>query len=519
MYAIGCDVGSQSLKGVLLDPGGRVVGEAAAAYAVDYPHPGWAQQDASTWQAALALVIGTLRTATGLAPEEIGTLGLASQVDGLVPVDEAGQPLAPAIIWLDRRATDQARAIGTHLDADTIRRITGLNLDASHVAPKIAWLRDTDPHLFERAAGLLLPGSALVAWLTGERVTDHANASSTLLYDIATRDWSSEMLAAAHLAADRDRLGTIAAAAGIAGSLGAGPARALGLTTGTRVVVGTGDEHGASLGAGGIRPGLVIDITGTAEPVCVAAASPIIDETGLVETHGHADPRVWLVENPGFVSGGSVTWFTETMAGGTTPAARLDAEASATTSPGAGGVTFLPTLSGATAPRWNDEARGVFAGLAANHGRPHLYRALLEGCTFALRDIVDRLDAMGLAGDEMRVVGGGARSPFWLQMKADVTGRAVRVMHHGECTAIGAAMLAGVGEGTFDDLDQAVDALATVDDRRYEPDRATAQAYDDAYDRYRTLFDAIEPTFGRETRRTDTATAAPAHLPATAAPA
>jgi xylulokinase len=222
----------------------------------------------------------------------------------------------------------------------------------------------------------------------------------------------------------------------------------------------------------------------------------MIDKTGLVETHGHADPRVWLVENPGFVSGGSVRWFLDTIAGGATTPPQLDAEALATTAPGSDGITFLPTLSGATAPRWNDEARGVYAGLSLNHGRAHLYRALLEGCAFALRDIVDRLAAMGLAGDELRVVGGGARSRLWLQMKADVTGRAVRVLTTDEATALGAAMLAGVGAGTFRDLDEAVDRLTVLEPTTYEPDPEHRAAYDDAYGRYRALFDAVGPGFG-----------------------
>lgn len=492
MYAIGCDVGSQSLKGILLDPAGRLVGQASAAYDVHYPHPAWAEQDSLDWRVALGEVIAHLLRDAAIGPDAIGALGLASQVDGLVAVDAAAEPLHPAIIWLDRRGTDQVRGLREAVDPDEVRRITGLNCDASHVAPKILWLRDEHPDIFERAAGLLLPGSALVAWLTGERVIDHANASSTLLYDLASGTWSPRMLDVAGL--DVGRLGTIHPAAQVVGRLRPAAAEALGLTTTTRVVTGTGDEHGASLGAGGIRPGVVIDITGTAEPVCVAATTPIIDETGLVETHGHADPRVWLVENPGFVSGGSVSWFTETIGGGASPAA-LDAEASTTTGPGADGVTFLPTLSGATAPRWNDRARGVYAGLSLNHGRAHLFRALLEGCTFALRDIVDRLDAMGLAGDEIRVVGGGARSPFWLQMKADVTGRPIRVLATDEATALGAAMLAGVGAGTFRDLDEAVERLTVLEPRVFDPDHSTRAAYGDAYDRYRRLFDAVEPGF------------------------
>jgi xylulokinase len=491
MYAIGCDVGSQSLKGVLLDPDGRVVAQASAAYDVAYPHPGWAQQDPEDWRTAMGAVIRTCLQDAHVQPSDVATLALAAQVDGLVATDAHGEALAPAIIWLDRRATAQAQALRERQDADTIRRHTGLNLDASHVAPKIMWLREHHPDIFERAAGLLLPGSALVAWMTGEQVIDHANASSTLLYDVTGQAWSHEMLDAADL--DATRLGTIRPAADIVGPLRPQAADALGLTTTTQVMVGTGDEHGASLGAGGIRPGIVIDITGTAEPVCVAAATPAIDAAGLVETHGHADPRVWLVENPGFVSGGSISWFLATFGGGS--AAALDAEAAAAT-PGADGITFLPTLSGSTAPRWNDAARGVFAGLSLNHGRGHLFRSVLEGCTFAVRDIVDRLDALGLAGPEMRVVGGGARSPLWLQMKADVTGRTVRVLTTDESTAMGAAMLASVGAGFVADLDEAVERCVTLDERTYEPDPTATRAYDDAYGRYRRLFDAVEPTFG-----------------------
>lgn len=491
VYAIGCDVGSQSLKGVVVAADGRAVGEASVAYEVHYPHPAWAEQDPRDWRRALATVVRRLLADAGIAPAQVATLGLASQVDGLVAVDADGEPLRPAIIWLDRRAAAETRALGGLVEPRDIRRRTGLNLDASHVGPKLLWLRAHEPQVFERAAGLLLPGSALVAWLTGERVLDHANASSTLLYDVTAGAWSPEMLDAAGL--DPDRLGTIRPAAEVAGPLRPSAAEALGLTTTTRVVVGTGDEHGACLGAGGIRPGVVIDITGTAEPVCVAASSPIIDPTGLVETHGHADPRVWLVENPGFVSGGSVTWFRSAF--GAASAADLDAAADGSTAPGADGVTFLPTLSGSTAPRWNDEARGVFSGLSLNHGQAHLYRALLEGCTFALRDIVDRLVELDLAGDEIRVVGGGARSPFWLQMKADVTRRTVRVLETAEATATGAAMLAAVAAGFARDLDEAVEQSVHLSAREYAPSDGNRAAYDDAYGRYRRLFDAVEPTF------------------------
>ena len=252
--------------------------QAAAGYPVEYPHPGWAQQDSLDWRRALATVVGALRASAGVRAEDVGVLGLATQVDGLVAVDADAEPLGPAIIWLDRPGN--APSGGSARGRGERRRASpdGPNLDASHVAFKMLWLRDERSTGFERAAGLLLPGSALLAWLTGERLLDHANASSTFLYDITTRDWSPVMLRATGL--DTGRLGMIAAAADVAGTLRPDAADALGLTTTTRVVVGTGDEHGAALGAGGIRPGIVVDITGTAEPVGVAATSPVVDDTG-----------------------------------------------------------------------------------------------------------------------------------------------------------------------------------------------------------------------------------------------
>lgn len=407
----------------------------------------------------------------------------------MVAVDEASRPLRPAIIWNDRRATAEAEALRSRIDAGTVRSITGLNLDAYHCGPKIAWIRANEPAVAEAASAYLLPGAFLVAWLTGERVVDHANASSTMVYDVTTRDWSPRLLDAFDL--DAGQLGRVAAAADVAGTLTGPAAAGLGLTTACRVVVGTGDEHGAALGAGVVRPGIICDISGTAEPVGVAALEPVIDPSGLVETHGHADPRAWFIENPGFVSGGSVRWFLDIVGGDET---RLSAEA-ATVAPGSAGATFLPALAGSTTPRWDEHARGAFSGLTLNHGRAHLSRALLEGCTFGLRDLVQRVGDLGLADDaaEIRVVGGGARSQTWLQMKADATGRVVRVLDVAEATALGAGYLAATAIGTFASLDDAIERLTVLDPVAFEPDHATRAAYDDAYHRYRAVFDALEP--------------------------
>lgn len=423
-----------------------------------------------------------------IRPADVGAIGLATQVDGLVAVDHGLRPLAAAIIWMDRRATRQTDDLRDRLSAGELREVTGLNLDASHVAPKILWLRAECPDLVSRTRAYLLPGSYLVAALTGELAVDHANASSTLLYDIRARAWSPRLLEITGL--DERALAPIHAAHATIGTLRPEAATDLGLTEACRVVVGTGDEHGASLAAGAIRDDIVCDITGTAEPVCVGTTRFVVDPTGLLETHAHADDRAWLIENPGFVSGGSVRWFLDLVEG---DERRMDGAAGVP--PGSDGITFLPTMSGATTPTWNEHARGVLAGFGLNHGQPHLARALLEGCTFALRDLVDRFAELGLGGSELRVVGGGARNELWLQMKADVTGRVVRVLATDEATAMGAAQLAAIGTGFFRGVDEAVEAMTALAPRAYEPDESTRAAYDEAYGRYRELFAAALPWF------------------------
>jgi xylulokinase len=492
-HVVGIDLGSQSLKGILLGPDGRPVSEASRPYDMDCPHPAWAQEDPSDWWLALREVIAELMASARLAPADVAAIAFSSQVDGVVAVDETGAVLHPAIIWLDRRAEAQTTALGRRIPSRELFDRSGLNLDSSHVAPKILWLRDHAPEAYARTAVFHLPGSWAVERLTGTAVVDHSNASSTLLYDVRRRDWSDTLLDAAGL--DRSRLPRVADSTDVAGTVTPAAAAALGLTVECRVAVGSGDEHAACLGAGVLRAGPICDIAGTAEPVAVASDTPVFDRTGLVETHAHADPRSWLIENPGFVSGGSVRWFND-IVGRTTfeELCRLADDVP----PGSDGAIFVPALSGAMTPRWNGRARAVFHGLSMAHGLGHLARAVFEGCTFGLRDIVDRFAELGLGDGEIRVVGGGSRSDLLLQMKADVTGKPVRRVTQPEATALGATMLAAVVAGTFDSLDAAAAEVVRLEDRVYEPDPSTRRAYEDAYRTYRDLYDAVEPLFDRE---------------------
>jgi xylulokinase len=326
----------------------------------------------------------------------------------------------------------------------------------------------------------------LTGWLAGVVVQDHAQASSTLVYDVHKRAWSDELLA--HAGLDRERLPEIRAAHEVIGPLRHEAADALGLTTNCRVIVGTGDEHGAALGAGAVAPGIVVDVTGTAEPVGVPSAEAVLDDERVVETHAHAADGMLFVENPGFVSGGSTQWWTATQG---IPQGELFSVAERAPA-GSDGALFLPTLSGSTAPRWNDRMLGCFAGLALNHGPSHMARAVLEGCAYALKDIVARFDALGIGGDEIRVVGGGARSRLWLRIKADVTGRPVRRVHGDHATCKGGAMLAAVAAGYFRDLDEAAARSVRLADEAIVPQPQTAEVYAQRYGAYRRLFDGVE---------------------------
>lgn len=481
MAVIGVDIGSQSVKAVRLDGTGEVLAVGTAPLTMAAPANGWAEQEPDHWIEAFTLAV------RAVADPGVSTLAIAAQVDGVVPVDAALTALRPGIIWLDRRGTRELDAFVARLGADTVFERTGLNADASHSAPKMMWLRDTEPDVWRRTRWLLPVAGHLLGWLTGEVAQDPANASSTMLLDIATGAYADDLCAAAGI--DPALLPPVRPATEVVGTLTARVAERLGLPPGCRVTVGTGDEHGACLAAGSVDPGVVVDVAGTAEAVGAASVEPLLDATRLVETHRHAAPDTYLVENPGFVAGGSTLWLATQVLG----VPQGEVFALAERAPAASdGLVFVPALSGSTTPRWNSDLRASFSGLSMTHSQAHLSRAVLEGCAYGLRDIVDRLAAMGLADGEVRIVGGGGNSPLWNQIKADVLGRPVRRVRTEHATAVGAAMLAAVAAGEFADLTEAAKACVEVDPGLIEPDAARQQRYADGYAAYQRLFDGLE---------------------------
>jgi xylulokinase len=321
------------------------------------------------------------------------------------------------------------------------------------------------------------------------------------LLDPRTKTWSTEALEATGI--DPRMLPELGDATKAVGSITAGFAEASGLSPDTVVAVGCGDEMAATLGAGVFEPGEVCDVVGTAEPVCAASAEPREDPTMLVECHPHADPDAWLLENPGFVSGGNLRWWRDQFAleerrneeNGLGDAYDQLSEEASRIPAGSDGLVFLPAMQGAMAPEWNGAARGVFYGLTLAHTRDHMTRAILEGSAFALRDILEAMGAAGLGVRRLTIVGGGAKGPLWRQIKADVTGLPVRVPESVETTATGAAILAAVGSGVHASVAEAVDGFVAFRPEEHEPDPAAREVYDEAYRRYRALYFALVPVF------------------------
>ena len=473
MRFVGLDLGTQSLKAVVCDEQFALLGQHAVPCETQRPAPDHVTQAARGWETALGVAIGGALAASGTRSEDVAAIAIVGQLDGCVPVGGDGAAIHDALIWQDRRAVDEALRVS----ATDVFAITGQVADASHMAPKILWLREHGV----RAARWHQPVSYLVSRLTGEHVLDPALASTTMLLELATRTWSPRLLAG--FAIDAGELPELRDACAIAGPLTPEGAALTGLVAGTPVAVGTGDDFANVLGAGVTQPGTLVCAVGTAEVVGILSAVPVLDRVGaepLVETHLFPAGG-YFVEHPGWMAGGAVRWGARMF--GLDDAA-FDTHALA----GSAGLVFVPALAGQMTPVWRPQVRGGLHGLSLAHGVPHIAAAIFEGLTFATRDVVERLRAMGLSFDEVLLVGGGARAHGWCQLRADVLGLRHRVAANVDGSPLAAAMIAGVAAGAFADLASAAAHVAPPADT-YEP--APRPALEEAYRRYQALIAGI----------------------------
>jgi xylulokinase len=477
---VGVDIGTQSLKVAVTDDALALRGDAQRSYRPSFPRSDRAEQDPLLWETSLGPAIAEAIAKAGTSAQQVSGIAICGQLDGCIPVGARGELRGPCLTWMDRRASAEIEDI----DKAHLHRVTGIIADASHLAAKIRWLKRHQGNE-ARAARYHQPVSYIVERLTGAFVIDHALASTSMLYDLHAHDYDAALLSTFGVA--RAELPALAQSGDRAGKLTLEGATLTGLPAGIPVAVGTGDDFSTPLGAGLTEPGEVSVAIGTGEVVGALFAEPVIDPGLLVETHAYPAGG-YFVENPGWLSGGAVTWLKDLLL-----IADYDTfeEIAASAPLGSDGVLFLPALTGAMAPEWIAGARGCFYGLTPAHGASHLARALLEGCGFAMCDVLTRLKTLGAQPSSLKLLAGGSRSRLWAQLRADSSGLPVFLPHHAHSSVMGAAMLAGCACGAFSNIKQAA-SLLTPPVECLMPNAGNTAKLERSYHRYRQLFSAVK---------------------------
>jgi len=487
----GIDIGTTGAKALIIDERGAIRGKGSADYTFVTPRPNWAEQDPEMWWSGARRAIRAALAAAGGASGDVAAVGFSGQMHSLVLLDGAGRVLRPAILWNDQRTAEECAEITRRVGLDRLIAITCNPVLPGFTAPKILWIRRHEPAVYARAAAVLLPKDYVRLRMTGTLATEVSDASGTSLLDVPRRSWSQEILQALELPAEW--LPPCAESPVVTAAIGGIGAEATGLPAGTPVAGGGGDQAAGAVGMGVVSPGVVSVTIGTSGVVFAALAQPTIDAQVRTHTFCHAVPGRWHVMGVMLSAGGALRWLRDAIAPGE-DYDRLATEA-AEVPPGADGLVFLPYLTGERTPHPDPDARGAFVGLSLTHRRAHLVRAVMEGVSFGLRDSFEILRAMGIRVVQVRASGGGAQSPVWRQILADVLHSEVVTMQVTEGAAYGAALLAGVGTGVFPSVEAACEqtlrsASATA------PVASHAAIYDSLYGTYRELYPALRPTFG-----------------------
>lgn len=491
MFLLGIDVSTTSAKALLIDGAGQVAGSAATPLSLSTPRPLWSEQDPQEWWRGVKRSISEALATAGISGAEIAAIGLTGQMHGLVMLDGAGRVLRPAILWNDQRTGEQCDEIRARLGRQHLIKITGNDALAGFTAPKILWVQQNEPEVYAKARHILLPKDYIRYRLTGELATDKAGGAGTLLFDLRRRNWSDEVLQALEIPADW--LPPTYEGTEISGYVIDDAAQATGLQEGTPVVGGGGDQAAQAVGVGAVKPGIIALTLGTSGVVFASAESPLVEPEGRLHAFCHAVPGLWHLMGVMLSAAGSLQWYRDALAPELSFGELVD-EAHEIT-PGSEGLLFLPYLTGERTPHPDPLARGAWVGLTLRHGRPHLTRALLEGVAFGLRDSFRLIEKLGLDTiEQVRISGGGSRSPLWRQIVADVLGVGLVTVNTTEGAALGAALLASVGAGQYSSVAEACENTIKVSGRTIPNDQRSA-TYGDYYERYRALYPALAVEF------------------------
>jgi xylulokinase len=489
---LGIDVSTTGAKALLIDEKGKVVKTATTALTLQTPKPLWSEQDPHEWWSATAKSIKKVLKESKANAKDVVAVGLTGQMHGLVLLDAQHKVLRPAILWNDQRTGKQCDDIRTRMGGrERLVQVTGNDALTGFTAPKILWVREHEPRVYAKAKLVLLPKDYVRLRLTNEAAMDKADGSGTLLFDVQKRTWSKEVQD--KLEIPKEWLPPTFEGPETTGKVTREAAKETGLKEGTPVMAGGGDQAAGAVGAGAVKPGVVAMTLGTSGVVFVTTDKPLVEPQGRLHAFCHAVPGKWHFMGVTLSAAGSLQWYRDTLAKGESFDALVKEAEQAP--PGSEGLLFLPYLSGERTPYPDPLARGSFVGLTVRHRRAHLTRAVLEGVAFSMRDCFGLLENAGVGGvTQVRVAGGGAKGKLWRRICASVLGAELVTVNSTEGAAYGAALLAGVGSGTWPTVEAACDAAISLTGRD-APDATWRKAYDSLYPRYRELYPALKPTF------------------------
>lgn len=483
-YAIGLDLGTSACKGVAVAPDGRVLAESRQGYGMVTEQPGWAEQDPADWWRALTSCVRTLIERLAPAHGQPSAIGVTGQMHGLMAIDAAGAVIRPCMLWCDYRAVAEARQVAELVGRERLSRITYNDSRPAFTAPKLLWLRANEPRAYARLAHVLLPKDWIVHRLTGGYTSDPSDASGTGLFDVGGGQWSPEIIG--RLGLDPAWFPTVRPSASIVGDLREDAAAELGLQPGIPVIAGAADQAAAAVASGAIVSGVVACSLGTSAALTTTTIRPCID------AFAHAIPDRWLLLNAMHAGGVNLDWWAAIAGGSRSPtssAVEQTAALAQASRPGADGVTFLPFLLGERDRDVQGSLLGCFMGLRIEHGPAQLARAVLEGVCYEVRRMLQAWRDRGVAVEILRLSGGAARLPVWVQILADVLAMPVEVMPAERSGAFGAALLALLGAGRLRSIEQ--EALTAERPAAPIVPRAATE-YETAYRRYVYLYDHLK---------------------------
>lgn len=499
-YLLGIDIGTSGTKTVLFDSEGNTISSDTEEYELYQPQLGWAEQKPEDWWQATVKSIQAVIRKSGVNNECIKGIGLSGQMHGLVLLDKDNKVLRPSIIWADQRTSKECEEITKIIGRERLIEITANPALTGFTASKIMWVKNNEPENYIKAHKILLPKDYIRFMLTGEFATEVSDASGMQLLNIRERNWSSEVLE--KLEIDKELLAPVYESQVVTGKVTREVAELTGLKEGTIVVGGAGDQAAGAIGNGIVKPGIVSSTIGTSGVVFAYTDKVTIDPLGRVHTFCHAVPNTWHVMGVTQGAGLSLKWFRDNFCSSEKEVSKLMdvdpyeimTKEALNVEPGCEGLIYLPYLMGERTPHLDPYAKGVFFGLTPRHTKAHMIRAVMEGVSYSLKDCMEIIKGMGIDVKEVRASGGGGRSPLWRQMQSDMFNSEVVTINSSEGSALGVALLAGVGAGIYSSVEEACDKVITRENSQ-KPIEGNCYNYAKYYQAYKGLYLSLKDNF------------------------